>query len=281
MKNWLFVAASFLLVSILDFPAFGAEPAEQSALIQLTAVDYESHADIFAQNYSYGEITVYLEAVLVNLNPSPALPVTITVPPQTRKKLVRLHVQKNSNAWSYRYNYTSAYGSLDTVHDDGYLYRLPYEPGKEYRLLQSFGGRFSHYEESLYAVDFSMPEGSLVLAAREGVVVATRNDSSRGGPDKSFRDDGNFVYVRHPDKSLGIYTHFKKGGVLVEAGDFVRPGDFIGLSGNTGWSSEPHLHFGIYKLLGGDMGQSVPFLFDTRKGIVNLPKKGEVYLVNQ
>ena len=255
------------------------EKGQKTKVLFVTSIDNEDHADIIAENISYGDITVRLVVKMTNMRTSQLLPLTTTVPRHSKKRLVRLHAQDTRKAWRYHYDYKSAYGSLGTKHDDTYRYRLPYEQGRSFKVLQTFGGTFSHHGESHYAVDFAMPEGSRVYAAREGLVVAIQSSSSTGGPDKSFRTDGNFVYIRHADKSLGIYVHFRKDGVLVKAGDSVSRGQLIGLSGNTGWSSVPHLHFGVKKLLGGDMGQSVPILLESRRGTVKVPAVGEVYLV--
>ncbi|MCH7920097.1 MAG: M23 family metallopeptidase [Planctomycetes bacterium] len=218
---------------------------------------------------------------MTNLTSSKTLPVTVTISPHAKKRLVRLFVDDPHKRWKYRSKFSVVFGALNTKHDADYHYRLPFEPGQAYRVIQTFGGRVSHQGESEYAVDFAMPEGSGVCAARPGRVVATQSSSNTGGPRKKFRDEGNFIYIRHADRTLGVYVHLEKDGVLVDAGDYVRRGQLIGLSGNTGWSSRPHLHFGVYKLIGGGMGESFPFLFESKRGLVKGPLLGRAYSVKQ
>ena len=224
-------------------------------------------------------MTVTLEVDLTNLTSSRPLPVLVTVRPHAKKRMVRLFVDDPQERSKYRSKFSAAYGALDTTHDAEYHYRLPYKPGKAYRVIQTFGGRVSHQGESAYAVDFAMPEGSPVCAARPGRVVATQSSSNTGGPQKKFRDEGNFIYIRNADRTLGVYVHLQKDGVLVKSGDYVRRGQLIGLSGNTGWSSRPHLHFGVYKLIGDEMGESFPFLFESKSGLVKSPLLGRAYSV--
>ncbi|MCU0438212.1 MAG: M23 family metallopeptidase [Raineya sp.] len=80
---------------------------------------------------------------------------------------------------------------------------------------------------------------------REGVVVAVKEDSNRGGPNSSYANDGNYILILHSDNTFGLYYHFKQNGCVVNEGDIVKQGQLIGYSGNTGWSSKPHLHINI------------------------------------
>lgn len=272
------IASCFWMMSVTH-PVLCAGPTAREALVTLAEVETKSGVDLFIENNSYGDVTVALEVDMTNLTPSKPLPVTVAVAPHGKKRVVRLFVDDPQKRWKYRSKFSVAYGALNTKHDADYHYRLPFGQGKAYRVIQTFGGRVSHEGESEYAVDFAMPERSPVCAARPGRVVATQSSSSRGGPQKKFRDDGNFIYIRHADRTLGVYVHLKKDGVFVESGDYVRRGQLIGLSGNTGWSSRPHLHFGVYRLIGGKMGESFPFLFESKSGLVKAPLLGRAYSV--
>ncbi len=82
-------------------------------------------------------------------------------------------------------------------------------------------------------LDLAVPIGSVVRAAGGGVV-------KEAGTDSAF---GMYVLVEHPEAYETMYGHLSR--VLVERGAQIRAGQAIGLSGNTGRSTAPHLHFEV------------------------------------
>jgi murein DD-endopeptidase MepM/ murein hydrolase activator NlpD len=80
-------------------------------------------------------------------------------------------------------------------------------------------------------LDFGIPVGTPVRSVADGVVVEVLRE--RGGYGVSVR-------VQHPDGTLSLYAHLSE--VLADLGP-VRAGDVIALSGNSGSSTGPHLHF--------------------------------------
>ena len=135
-------------------------------------------------------------------------------------------------------------------------YPLPWRGGP-FRLTQGPGGTFSHSDvKSRYAMDIAMPEGTPIIAARGGVVVKTENSQSGRGSDPS----GNFVRVLHDDGTQGVYLHLKQGSVSVRDGQQVAVGSPLALSGNTGNSSGPHLHFVVQRDTGAGW-VSIPYEF--------------------
>jgi murein DD-endopeptidase MepM/ murein hydrolase activator NlpD len=142
--------------------------------------------------------------------------------------------------------------------DTSYVYWLPFGEGRSYLFIQGANSKFSHKGELSY--DFKMSEGSPVCAAREGVVVGLRGDSDKGGLKEENLSDGNFVMIAHSDGSRADYWHLKHNGVLVALGDTVAKGQTIGLSGNTGYTAFPHLHFQVVQ--GG--GQEILVRFATK-----------------
>ena len=67
--------------------------------------------------------------------------------------------------------------------------------------------------------------------------------------EKELESLGNFIEVKHAHNEYSEYEHLKKDSVPVKIGDTVRQGQFIGLSGATGWLAHlgPHLHFMVGK----------------------------------
>ena len=145
--------------------------------------------------------------------------------------------------------------------DTSFVYSLPYQPEKSYLLIQAYQSNLSHKGE--YALDFKMKEGTKICAARSGVVISIREDSEKGGLKPEMLSEGNHIIIEHADGSQAHYWHLQKNGVLVNEGDTVKQGQIIGLSGNTGYSAFPHLHFEVSHP---GKGQ-IPTRFQTRKGI--------------
>src|SRR5271167_1147398 len=94
-----------------------------------------------------------------------------------------------------------------------------------------------------------MPIGTKVCAARSGVVVGLRQDSDVGGATEDFMHRDNYVIVRHSDGTYAEYRHFEKNGLLVALGANVQAGQPIGLSGMTGFTTRPHVHFAVFRLV--------------------------------
>ena len=146
-----------------------------------------------------------------------------------------------------------------------------------YRITQGYGGRFSHKGSNEYALDWKMPEGTPVRAARGGLVVKVKDDSDRGGGSVAYDRYNNYVLIRHSDGTLGHYCHLQKGGVKVHPGEMVAVGEIIALSGNTGFSSGPHLHFSVFKTRNGQERVSIPVRFQTAKSDGAILVEGRKY----
>lgn len=130
--------------------------------------------------------------------------------------------------------------------DNTYPYGIPFQRKKAYRLIQGFNGEYSHQEPaSRFALDFAMPIGEKICAAREGIVVKVKVDSREGGPAPKYKGKDNHVVILHDDGTLAYYVHLDYEGALVKEGEQVRKGQELGFSGHTGYSTRPHLHFVI------------------------------------
>jgi len=123
-------------------------------------------------------------------------------------------------------------------------YVLPYEVGTWHRMSHGnctpagtshqAGGTRQH------AYDFDMPIGTAILAARAGRVSAVEQsnvDSTR------IPGEENFVMITHDDGTHGRYFHLTQNGSMVALNQLVEQGQAIALSGDTGESTGPHLHF--------------------------------------
>ena len=183
--------------------------------------------------------------------------------------------------WSYTFRFDWSRGDITAVHDDGHVYALPFAAGRGYRVTQGCEANFTHKGPQRFATDFDMPIGTPVHAARAGRVVFVRQSSIRGGPTEDYRSDANSIVIEHADRTLARYYHLKAGGARVRVGQTVRAGQMIGLSGNTGMSTLPHLHFDVIKGAVGTESQTVPVTFRAARGPVVCPSRGEVYRAPQ
>jgi Peptidase family M23 len=123
--------------------------------------------------------------------------------------------------------------------------RLPFSADAAREVIQGVDGSFSHFGRSRYAWDFAMAEGTPVLSAADGTVVEVIDRFDAGGADRSFEEKANLVIVDHGGGRFSVYQHLRRGGALVREGDRVARGQTIGQSGNTGWTTRPHLHFAL------------------------------------
>lgn len=189
----------------------------------------------------------------------PPLPARIEIPAAGERSILLGPLQPN-RGWAYRIELRSVPGSLEAHPDPDWLYRLPLADGMAGRIGQGFGGRFSHNEiHSRYAIDIPLPPGTPIHAARGGVVMDSERWFHRAGTDLD-RDGprANYVRILHEDGTMAVYAHLDYGGVTVRDGQPVRSGQMIGRSGNTGYSTGPHLHFAVQVNAGMQL-QSIPF----------------------
>ena len=150
-----------------------------------------------------------------------------------------------------------------TRDDTSFVYSLPYENGSSHLIVQGYFSAYSHKNRA--AIDFKMKRGTKITAARGGIVVRLKEDGNKGGLNKKYRQSGNLVVIEHNDGTRAGYWHLQQNGVLVNIGDTVTQGQVIALSGKTGYSAMPHLHFLAWTNRNGQW-QQVATRFQTNKG---------------
>lgn len=200
--------------------------------------------------------------------------VTRTLAAGASESFMTLQPREDSRDQRYRLSLEWTVGDLRANHDDDYLYAFPYAHGRAYRILQGYGSRFSHRGREEFAIDFDMPEGTPVHAARPGVVARVVDEHDKGCWADGCGRYANYIVVLHSDGTTGEYYHLQQNGALVEVGDRVARGELIGLSGNTGHTTMPHLHFAVYRATSWGNTQSIPVRFASADGIINQPRRG-------
>jgi len=100
-------------------------------------------------------------------------------------------------------------------------------------LTSGFGYRWGRMHEG---IDISVPEGTPIRAAADGTVILMQSEYESGGY-------GNYTCIDHGGGLSTCYAH--QSSFATSVGASVSQGDVIGLSGNTGHSTGPHLHFEV------------------------------------
>ena len=170
------------------------------------------------------------------------------LPKATERVVVQLPADSVDDVQTFKdeLKYNIVLGKFDAIPDPHYRYMLPYPQGTTHPLIQGNNGSHTHNTKgSMHAYDFEMPEGSFVSAVRGGVVGYINDSNTEGGDDRSYMDKVNVIMVCHDDGTVAVYAHLKHQGALVNIGEHVFAGQVIGLSGNTGYTTGPHLHFAL------------------------------------
>ena len=253
-----------------------ANPAEASELKQtLIRADEQDIVEMFTHdsgnertltfvNKIAGPVAVQVEFVdAANVASDPPLPLRTVLGGFEQRLVAKAFPADRYQDSRFGLRYQAAPGDPSARHDDSTSYSVPFAQGTKFVLAQGFNGQFTHTSaQSRYAVDLGVDEGTPVLCAREGKVMMVEEDFFGAGLDKEkFGSRANHVRVLHDDGSMGVYAHLQLESAKVQPGQRVRRGQVIGLSGNTGFSTGPHLHFAVQ--VNRDMELvSIPFRFD-------------------
>jgi|SaaInlStandDraft_7_1057024.scaffolds.fasta_scaffold00580_21 murein DD-endopeptidase MepM/ murein hydrolase activator NlpD len=238
----------------------------------------EKHRPEFTiRNDYFGPIEVEVDlSEQTNVRANPRLPRTFVVQPGMSKPLFVIGAIDKYQGWRYALSYRYSLGEPTARHNKKAHYYPPFSSYRKFQISQAFNGKFSHTEaQNKYAVDLSMPEGSEVHASRTGVVMSLENDYFKGGTDKqAYKSRANSIRILHDDGSMAVYAHLQVDRAQVYAGMRVKAGQLIAYSGNTGFSSGPHLHFAVQVNQGMNL-VSVPFEFTDSRSKTSKPKSGQ------
>ncbi|MEK7476519.1 MAG: M23 family metallopeptidase [Candidatus Coatesbacteria bacterium] len=213
---------------------------------------------------------------LDNMAPSVRVPGRFVLPPASRRDLLSLVRVDASRGTGFRVSYLYGRGDPNAVPDGAAVYLFPWEHGTKQRVDQGYFGPTTH--QGMRALDFALPEGAVICAARDGVVVATRDDSNTGGPSARYDGDANFIDILHADGTWANYAHLQLRGVFVKPGDRVTAGQPIGRCGHTGRASGPHLHFAVYRAAWeAEGGETIPTVFLHLDGKTVAAEAGRTY----
>ena len=281
------------------FSAAPQPPAQSKVVDEMTDFAFDGgHIDFemrqvgarvvqLARNrYAVPIVMQWSVSAFVNMAPLGAADGVVVLPPARKPngegeavELVAFEVGNTHQAYWRELAFHAQFGD-PSARPEPYAYALPFAKKQSYAVLQGFHGTFSHRGSNEFALDFDCPVATTVLAAREGIVVATNASAIGSGTTPEFLDFHrvNFVLVLHDDGTLGEYMHLSPSGVIVSPGQRVARGEPLALSGNTGFSSTPHLHFQVMTAAtDGVAARSFPFELATGPRRSEAPVQGRTY----
>lgn len=221
-----------------------------------------------ADNLLGGPVQVRVHAAAgAGIVGEPELPARATLPARGSVLVTRLHAANAAASGRFELRMDVVPGPPD-AHPQDFEYAFPLQMPAP-RVAQGWGGGFSHNDdENHHAVDFAADIGTPVLAARAGTVMQVESDFDKASLSaERFGGRANFVRILHDDGTMAVYAHLKVEGVTVRIGQRVRRGQTIGLSGNTGFTTGPHLHFVLQ--VNRDMRlRSIPFRMFSPNGVL-------------
>lgn len=257
---------------------FSDRPPDDGQLAEIRELKGSDAASSVDVSHSYVGSSVHMEArndyfapVELRLEiadirgmsfPLPDQQMTWILPPRSRTALFELSILDDGSAPYLEYKYRYLPGDTSARHNPPAPYRVPFALSKNYPVTQAFPEVVTHTgPDSYYAIDLAMPVGTDIFAARDGIVFDVAASNFRAGLDVE-RDgpSANVVRILHDDGTYAIYAHLNTNTIRVRPGDRVERGEYIADSGNTGYSTGPHLHFAVVRNVGLRV-ESVPVTF--------------------
>jgi murein DD-endopeptidase MepM/ murein hydrolase activator NlpD len=235
------------------------EPPE----VQLFEREDDAGLALYAKNTFFAPIQLayrlsQLQNVAVN---TPRDGMTV-LPPRSELPVIEVGKAVSGQSAGFQYEFQFLPGEPGAVHRPSQPYRLPFALSTSVPVSQAFPDTTTHGDPgSQYAIDFVMPVGTHVFAAREGVVIDVASGFFEHGT--NLQVDGpraNLVRVLHDDGTMSLYGHLNWNTIRVVPGQHVARGEYVADSGNTGFTTGPHLHFVVQRNRGGAL-VSVPIEF--------------------
>jgi murein DD-endopeptidase MepM/ murein hydrolase activator NlpD len=246
----------------------------REACLHFSQNDYKFEVDV--DNGDGWPVSVRIEFdKLSNVLADRPIPAEVLVPAGERARLVKLVVRNARRSASFPYRWRLSFGDPHAKHDERARYRMPFGGSQARELSQGVNGRFSHKGAHRHSFDFAMPTGTPILAARAGRIVHVADGYTEAGTSEEFLPAANAVTVLHEDGTFATYAHLDPGAG-VRVGMHVLTGELLGFSGNTGYSTGPHLHFSVWR--GSYQGQTtLPIRFYNGKAHGFVPRERRVY----
>ncbi len=242
----------------------GLDKGSPNAQFKVSHSFVETGVELLARNDYHAPVEVFI--VLTSIHglefPNSDRELRWVLPPRSSQRLLHLDFLHNGAAPSLEYQVQYLKGDPDAQHRPTEPYRVPIAISNNYRVTQAFPNIATHTAaDSYFAVDLGLPIGTDIFAARGGIVFEVSSNNFQGGLDLvNDAPRANIIRILHDDGTHAVYAHLNWNSIRVRPGDRVQRGEYIADSGNTGFSSGPHLHFVVLKNAGLRL-ESVPIEF--------------------
>ncbi|MEO8332581.1 MAG: M23 family metallopeptidase, partial [Gallionella sp.] len=232
----------FLTICILANTVHAGQQSYPFKLINQRDADRQV---LMAQNKGPAPILMNLKLTAVDAIVEPSSSIVSVIKPNESISAATIRSKVPGQVYQVSSSYKYSIGDPDAVQGTDVTYRLPFPGGTSFTVGQVIGGKITTHTgpDSKCAIDFDVPIGTPVLAARKGIVVDIEQGNTLGGNDPRLKS--NHVLVLHEDGTLGLYSHLAAYSHAVTFGQTVEAGMLIGYSGNVGYSTGPHLHFAV------------------------------------
>ncbi len=187
---------------------------------------------------------------------SSCFPVTVSVNARDFMVEAKSEIELNSSSWGA---WIWIPGKIGRMNELTFLSPLREKSQADF----GPGSVETHTKEYEFSYDFSVPEGTPVYAIEDGTVIRVIQKYTQSHQDKTRIHEVNKVEILQPDGSVAAYAHLKPQSVPLKICDRITKGQLIGLSGNTGFSSGPHLHVDVTRPIGIGKFKTIPIRFTT------------------
>ena len=249
-------------------------PADPKPMVTMRKLGLEREPEYSFINNIWGPVELELQLNdAENVTPDPPLPTRLVLAGQTEERLLKITATDPSLGFSFRLAYKQMIGPPLEQLPPEVDYYPPFPLGMQFPISQGFDEDVTHSKPpNEYAVDIVMPIGTPILAARGGIVMDMEDDFHGAAQQERYLTRSNQIRILHGDGTMAVYAHLQANSLRVRLGTRIARGQWIANSGNTGYSSGPHLHF-VVQLNAGMTLESLPFRFVTPMGGTMTPAK--------
>ncbi len=228
LRNLLSILLVFFTASVIAQPRLITCSSEQNPV--------DRSINVFADSQAFGDYTVKLIYILSGFSTNATNDVALTVVNRGHSTVGKLTFDKSANIHSFAYTYQSFPGTPQhKIPDTSFTYLLPVTENNSLRTFRSgsVSERLGTKPDGYIGVDFMYKLGDTICAARAGIVYECSDEVKESEKIKQvYNSERNKVSIEHKDGTLSHYSILAPIKLLVQAGDYVIPGQPIAVFAN-------------------------------------------------